>query len=93
MGINSINVYEFEGADYNEKRKEDQNILNQMITEQHEQRKLKKRINILSTNPEQNHIQVIKKIELPEYHFYPHKTELEAILTKEANREELTEEE
>jgi len=23
LGINSINVYEFEGADYNEKRKED----------------------------------------------------------------------
>lgn len=23
LGINSINVYEFEGADYNEKRKQD----------------------------------------------------------------------
>jgi hypothetical protein len=27
LGINSINVYEFEGADYNEKRKEDQEII------------------------------------------------------------------
>lgn len=28
LGINSINVYEFEGANYSEKRKEDQEIIN-----------------------------------------------------------------
>lgn len=33
LGINSINVYEFEGADYNEKRKEDQEIIHQKLTE------------------------------------------------------------
>ena len=40
LGINSINVYEFEGANYNEKRKEDQEIINQKLTEQYEQRKV-----------------------------------------------------
>lgn len=33
LGISSINVYEFEGADYNEKRKEDQEIIHQKLTE------------------------------------------------------------
>ena len=36
---------------------------------------------------------VLKKVELPEHHFYPNKEQLENLLTKEINKEELSEQE
>lgn len=53
LGINSINVYEFEGADYNEKRKEDQDIIHQKLTEEYERKKLAKRSGITGTYEDQ----------------------------------------
>lgn len=91
LGMDSINVYEFEGDDYLKKRNDDKDFLERMFEENVDEAKIKKRLAKLESNGFDN--KILKKVVLPDYHFYEEKERLEFILTKEANDEKLTEEE
>ena len=93
LGINSINVYEFEGDNYLEKRKKDKNILHNKIADNYELIKVQKRMGKFGNIKKPERTKIIKKVELPEHHFYEQKKELEKILSDEANGKELTNEE
>lgn len=90
LGMDSINVYEFEGDDYQKKRDEDRMMIEKAFENQFEDVKIKKRLAKLEGNPDDKKI---KKIVLPDYHFYQEKERLEFILSKEANGKDLSEEE
>lgn len=86
LGIDTINIYEFEGANYAQKQKEDQAAMERMFEETLEVMKVKKRIAKLDDEP-------IKRVAVPDYLFYENKDRLETLLTKEINNDELTAEE
>ena len=86
LGIDSINIYEFEGADYARKKKEDKVALDKMFEETIEVMKVKKRLAKIDEEP-------TKKVVVPDFLFYENKERLEDLLTREANGEELTPEE
>ena len=93
LGINSINVYEFEGDNYLEKRKKDKKILQDKIGDKYEEIKFQKRMGKFGNIKKPERVKIIKKVELPDHHFYEQKKELERILSDEANGKELTKEE
>lgn len=86
LGIDSINIYEFEGANYAQKQKEDQAALDRVFEETLEVMKVKKRMSKLDEEP-------LKRVIVPDYLFYDNKERLEELLSKEANNEDLTPEE
>ena len=70
LGINSINVYEFEGDDYMKKREIDKQILQEQIADEIEKKKIEKRLGKFKNKKNQQTI--VKNVELPYYHFYSH---------------------
>lgn len=86
LGIDSINIYEFEGANYAKKQKEDQAAMDKIFEETLEVMKVKKRMAKIDEEP-------LKRVCVPDFLFYEDKDHLETLLSKEANNEELTVEE
>lgn len=90
LGINTINIYEFEGADYLKKRQKDKETLDQMRYDYHDHLKLERQ-HKKSLGRQQ---QMSKKVVvLPDFQLYDDKDKLENILSKEANGELLTDQE
>lgn len=78
LNIESINIYEFEGDDYNARKAADEAAITQAIDEELALRKLKKRTMILPLEP-------VKPlpVNLPEHHFYQNKERLTELMSKE----------
>lgn len=91
LGINTINIYEFEGADYLKKRQTDKEVLQQMKNsyfdaQKYERMNKKKQMNGFKEVPK-------KIVTLPDYQLFDEREKLEVLMTKDANSEFLSDQE
>lgn len=78
LNIESINIYEFEGDDYNHRKAEDEAAIRQAIDDEMTIRKMKKRNQIMILEPAKPVV-----VNLPEHHFYQNKDRLVELMSRE----------